>query len=600
MASLRGIRFAPPTEEEVINGVAQELSGKVGVEQRGESYGIDVYVESRDPVRAALIANTLVDLYLQLQTEGRFETAQRAGGWLSQRLDQLRGEVLTKERAAEAFRVRNGLSIAAGGETQTQQSGEVQGMLVSARADLAEKSARLRQVESLLRSGRSAESMADAISAPSVQALRAQAAEVQRRLVELRQRYSDEHPAVQAAMIEQQNAREQIQEEVSRIVASLRNEVEVARARLGTLQSNYGAVGDSRGENTDAIIQYRELLRQAAAARQVHESFLQRFHELTNQGALPVAHSRLVSDATPPDIPKSSLGMALLNAFMLGAFAGIAVGLLLDLLDQSIGDADDAERKLGVPTLVSVPTLRAVDYKRIPKFRQNPMDYLADKPMSGFAESLRVLRAAIMHSRSEKKLRVLAVTSAVPQEGKTTVSVCLARVAAMSGQKVLLVDCDLRHPAVSQLLGFNSESGLFEVLNGGVDWRQAIRQDPETHARILPTVASQFSPKDVFSSQPMERLVEELRNECDLVILDCPPVLAVAETRTLVTHADAVVMVARSGHTPAGAVSAALREIESTGADVLGVALNYVDFRVPGHSGYGMYYNSAAQKYYRS
>ncbi|MBL8552338.1 MAG: AAA family ATPase [Hyphomonadaceae bacterium] len=585
-----------------INRVAETVGFAIKVRQRGQSYGIEVTAEAQTPDGAARIANTLVSLYMQSQTETRFSSAQRAGSWLSERLDELRAEVLAKERAAETFRVRHGLSLASGGDQQAQ-SGEVQSMLVAARADLAERTAKLRQVETLIRNGGSAESMADALNSASVVQLRSQAGDAARRLAELQQRYSDEHPAVRAAMTELQNTRSQIQEEVSRIVGNFRNEVEVSRARLSTLEQNFGSADGVRGENSDAIIQYRELVRQAAAARQVHEGFLQRFHEVANQGELPVANSRLVSDATPPRFPiRPSLGMTLINALLLGLFVGIAVGLLMDMLDNSLSTSEDVEHKIGVSALVSVPLLHAKDFKGLPEFRQNPLDYLADKPMSGYAESLRVLRSSLIHAHGDKKLRVVALTSALPQEGKTTVSMCLARVAAMSGQKVVLVDCDLRHPAVSQVLGFDSDQGLFEVLTNGVDWRQAIRQDPETHARVLPTVASQFSPRDVFSSQSMQRLMAELRAECDLVILDCPPILAVAETRTLVTHADSVVLVARAQKTPVAAVRAALREVELTGSEVMGVALNGVDFRSPGQLGFGnsLYYNEAAQRYYRS
>jgi polysaccharide biosynthesis transport protein len=221
--------------------------------------------------------------------------------------------------------------------------------------------------------------------------------------------------------------------------------------------------------------------------------------------------------------------------------------------------------------------------------------------MSGFAEALRVLRTSIIHARLDKKVRVLAITSAVPNEGKTTLSLCLARIAAMSGQKVLLIDCDLRRCSLSESLGYEPQAGLLDVLSGELDWRSAVENDPESAAHFLAAISTNFSPKDVFSSRAMAQLIADVREVYDLVILDCAPVLAIAETRIIVTHADVVALVARSDKTPAAAVRTALREVQNAGAEILGVALNYVDPRRPGRTGYGdtLYYQYGKKSYYR-
>src|SRR5690606_4029097 len=155
--------------------------------------------------------------------------------------------------------------------------------------------------------------------------------------------------------------------------------------------------------------------------------------------------------------------------------------------------------------------------------RRNPADYLVDKPASGFAESLRVLRTSLMHARVDRKPEVIVVTSAVPNEGKTTMSLCLARISAMSGQRVVLVDCDLRRHSASELVAASARIGLLDVLSGQGDWRGALVQDPASQAFVLPALSSRFTPQEVFASAAMARLVEELRAEFDLVILDSAP-----------------------------------------------------------------------------
>ncbi len=607
MAPIQAL-LSPPAPAEIDvqsqrDQIARAVGNALSVRRRGLSYGIEVSIESRNPRRAAELVNRYVELYLSSQTEARFEASQRANDWLSQRLEELRQEVQAKERAAEAYRVANGLSIAAGGvANQAPQSEEVQTMLVQSRADLAEKEARLRQVRELLRTGGSADSLANTLSSQTINDLRTRESDLTQRVAELRQRYSAEHPTILAAETEVANVRQRINEEILRITGSLQNEVEVARSRLYSLQGSFGGVSGASDENNEAAIRYRELLRDAGAARSVQESFLQRFHEVADQGDLPIATSRVVSTATPPSSPaKPNMTSSFLMAVLLAGLAGLGLGYLIEVLDASVSSAEDAERKLGMPAVASVPALKPGDMKALAPHRRNPADYLVDKPASAFAEALRVLRTSLMHARVDRKLKVLAVTSAIPDEGKTTLSLCLARISAMSGQRVIMVDCDLRRHSLSETVAVSARTGLLDVLSGQSDWRNAVAQDPESAAHILPALSSRFTPHDVFDSEAMTRLIDELRANYDLVILDSAPVLAIAETRTIAGHADLALVVVRSDKTPAGATRTAIRELQHAGADVAGVALNYVDPRRPGRGSYGdsLYYGYS-RKYYHN
>ncbi len=603
--AINGSSTAPPRSAQALRGsVALNVSRAVSVRRRGMSYGIEVSVEASRPTDAARIANALVDLYLRSQTTARFETAQLANAWLEDQLDQLAGEVQEKEREAEAFRQLHGLSVASGaapGGDGLTQSSDVQTMLVTARADLAEKEARLRQVQELLRSGGSAESTAGALNSPVIGELRTREAELARQAADMAQRYSSEHPDLVTVRTQLEETHQRIREETGRLTQSLRNEVQIARARLGTLQGSFGSAAGANDEDNDAVIQYRQLVSEASAARVVHESFLQRYHEVSNQGELPTATSRLISTAEPPAGPsKPSLNFALIAALAAAFVCGAGAALLAEVFDGSMTSAEDVERKVGVPTIASIPVLKTTDYRGMARHQRNPADYLVEKPMSAFAEALRVFRTSMMHARLDRKVRVLAVTSAVPNEGKTTLSVSLARICAMSGQRVLLVDCDLRRQSLGELLDLKAATGLVHVLQGETEWRRAIVEDRDSGAHVLPAVSGAFTPRDLFSSPAMEALIDDLRENYDLIVLDCAPVLAIAETRLIVGHADAVALVARSEKTHAGAVRTALREVENSGAHVLGIALNCVDPGAPGRGTYGdtLYYRYAKTKYY--
>jgi capsular exopolysaccharide synthesis family protein len=493
------------------------------------------------------------------------------------------------------------LSLAAGGQDQ-QQSTEVQTMLAAARADLTEKEARLRQVEALIAQGGSADLIAGAANSALITTLRANEAEMQRRQTELEQRYGELHPEVQSGRVELANLRQRIDGEISRITTGLRNEVEIARRRLVSLQGNFGSETGTFNGNSDAVIQYRQLVREAQAARTVHQSFLQRYQEVESQRALPVTSARLVSSASMPSAPSSpNLDSALRTAIFFALALGIGVGFLVEFLDSSVSSATEIERKLGATALASIPKLKETEYRTLAPDQRHPAGYLVEKPMSGFAEAFRVLRTSIMHARVDNPVRVLAVTSALAEEGKTTVSLCLARIAALSGQRVALIDCDLRRQSIATVLDAAPQHGLLDVLMGRVAWRNAVSEDSETSAHLLMGPPASFSPLDLFSSQSMGQLIGEMRGVYDLVILDCAPVLQVADARTAAAQADLAMVVVRSEKTPSTAVKTAIRELQKAGAQVHGVALNCVRPIVLGRGAYSnsLYYgHSKKNKYY--
>jgi exopolysaccharide transport family protein len=581
--------------------IARHLARNIGVRRREPSYAIEISATSLSARRAAEIANGVASAYLEAQTASQFASTQRANEWLSQRVSELAAEVQAKERAAEEFRVQAGLSLAAGGAEQ-QQSTEGQTMLAAARADLTEREARLRQVEALIAQGGSADLIAGAANSALITTLRANEAEMQRRQAELEQRYGELHPEVQSGRVELENLRQRIEGEISRITTGLRNEVEISRRRLASLQGNFGAETYTFQGNNDEVIQYRQLLREAQAARTVHQSFLQRFQEVESQTALPMTQARLVSTAAPPGGPSSpDLNAALRTAILLALVIGIGLGFLVEFLDSSIANASEVERKLGVTAIASVPKLKNTEYRTLAPDQHHPAGYLVDKPMSGFAETFRVLRTSIMHARIDNPVRVVAVTSALSDEGKTTVSLCLARIAALSGQRVALIDCDLRRQSVATVLDATPQSGLLDVLMGKMSWRTAINEDEETSAHLLMGPPAAFTPLDLFSSQAMAQLLSDMRGVYDLVIMDCAPVLHVADTRNAASLADLTIMVVKAEKTPATAVRTAIKELQNAGAHLHGVALNCVKPVPIGRGAYSnsLYYgHSKKNKYY--
>ncbi len=309
--------------------------------------------------------------------------------------------------------------------------------------------------------------------------------------------------------------------------------------------------------------------------------------------------ARVVSHAkipNAPSYPKKNLNVLL--GLMFGLLAGAGAIFLAEALDNGIATSEDIERLFGVASLGSVPLLSSTGGIRDSGL--SPAEAIVEKPLSAFAEAFRNLRTSIIYSRVDKQVRVIAVTSSLPGEGKTTTAFCLGRTMAMSGSRTVVVDCDVRRRNINRLLGDEPAVGLMEVLAGTATLDQALVPDRASGAWFLPLARSAFTPKDLFGGAAMNNLLAELKKRFEFIVLDTAPVIPVADTRSLAPKADVVVFLAQWRKTPRKAVQAAFELLSSVGADISGIALTQVDVREQAKYGYGDagYYYRAYRKYY--
>jgi capsular exopolysaccharide synthesis family protein len=554
--------------------VIEDLSQAIEVVRRADTFMIEIRAQSSDPQRAHLIANTYADIYIASQLDMSADSAQQENSMLSRRLAELRQDAQLKANAVEAYRAEAGLDAAPeGGAPISGLYGQIQ----QAQADLSEREARQRQLQGMRESGATLDAISSAFVSPALDRLRVREADIERRQTELETRYLPTHPAVQAVRSERRELDGQIERELRRFASALAAETTRARAQLQSLQQSMRPAAPAATPDEDASDRLRELERDATAARELYESYLERIRQSTGQSEFSAPTARLLTYASLPVSPTSpKWGAALAAALAVGLLLAILAGVLAELFDRSVKNTEDLECKVGHPAIASIPTISKRMMQQLPPTERHPSGYLVGRPMSAFAEALRVLRTVIVYSKLDFSVKVVAVTSALPDEGKTTISMCLARVAAMSGQRVCVVDCDLRKQSINDVVDVETDVGILQVLAGEAPWRSAIVNDPNSDAHVLPVASSGFTPRDVFGSDAMGKLVRDLRAYYDLVILDCAPVLAVAETRILVGLADTTVLIARAGRTPIGAMRAAVAHTEAAGGKVLGIALNYV------------------------
>lgn len=579
----------------LIRDATKVLQENLEVVNTPRSYIIRISYTSENPEFAAKIANTIADEYLVDQLEAKYEMARRANEWLSKQLDDLREEVKVKEKAAEDFKIENNLTRV-GEETITQkQLIEINSKLVTARSDRSQAEARLKSVQELVGNKKGIESIADVLSSDLIQRLNEQEATVRRKIAELSNRYGPRHPNMINAQAELKDIREKLDEEAQKIVAGLKNSVNVARARVQSLEKELARLEDQAGIGNQSMITLRQLEREAAASRSLLESFLDRYKQITQQENMQIPDARIIAKAYTPKekyFPSNKIFCAV--GFAISMFLGTALVLLLEYLDRGIRNNNQLTELFGYEGFGMIPLIEK-------NKKLTPVRYASEKPLSSYGESLRSIRTAIHYSNIDNPAKTLTVLSSVPGEGKSNLSASLACVLARAGSKILLIDCDLRRSQVHSIFGQDENKGdLITFLTGKHSLDEVLHTDKETGLNYITAKSHTPSPQELLSSRNMDNLLKKVREEYDLVIIDTPPLMAVSDGAVLARKTDACVYIVQWNNTPREVVRQGLKKLENVKIKPTGMVLTQVDMKEQSKYGYGDYgyYYSRYGDYY--
>lgn len=579
----------------VIDAVVSRLT----ISNPPRSYTITVGFESASPDKAARIANGIADLYLTDQLEAKFEATQRANEWLNERIFDLRENVRASEVSAQQFREENRLiQTATAGLVSDQQLAQVNERLIDARTDLARTEARFGQISDISQSDvTDYAGLSEVLDSPLIQRLREQQSEVLRNRAELATRYGPKHPRMINVEAELSDIDNNIKIEIRKVVNGIQNEVDVARARVVALEQNLEQLTVENVALNRAQVQLRELEREAEANRVLLETFLARFKETTNQQDIQQADARIISRADVPIYP-SFPNKRLILVLVVFASAGLGVGLafLLEMLDNGYRTLEQIKQELGLRGVGIIPMLMSNKLQGT-----SVEDYLLEKPSSSFAEAHRNVHASLLYSGPRQNTpQVVMATSSVPSEGKSTFSLCYARLMAKSGMKVLLIEADLRRPVVRARLKLDeSQADLVSVLDGNEMGGQQLYKDEQSSLHIL-SGKGHPDPQKLFSSEKFAGLMAWTRENYDLVVLDTPPVLAVSDAVVLSHHVDAVLYVVQWETTPKKSVETGVNQLREAGAPLAGVVVTQVNIKRHQTYGYGDqgYYYGTKSGYY--
>jgi capsular exopolysaccharide synthesis family protein len=582
------LRATPPGDaaEERLNRLVYRFRSGLNVRRRGLTYVLEINFTSKDPARAALISQTVAELYIGDQRASRAEITTRASGWLDERLTAMRDRVRDAERAVADYKAANGIvDVTQGNKLISRQIEDLTQQLALARAKRAEARARLERAEQVSKSYTDPAALAESLQSPVIANLRQQYAEAARLNAENSALLGDRHPSLIAVRSQLQTIRRQIEQEIARIISGISHDHHVAEDREKELEQGLAKLANQSATATQADVRLHELEREAQATRSLFEQFLQRARETSEQQSLQFADARIISPALTPlrqDRPPTFILLAAAGAA--GVMLGFGLVLLMEHMRRGIRDGAEIESLTSLPYIASVPLQgsdgaeRSSWWRRLTSPKRRPAHPVSGHVMPAYMGILGSLRMRLRAGNAQQRGDVVVVISAFPQEGKSTFACNFARAAAFSGLKTLLIDGDVHNASATRDFHI-SGAGLWELLNGNASLWSAIRQDSQSALSVLGArdVATPSPRAPNFRQTALTHILADCRRHFDLIVVDSPALLPmIGSTLPLIESSDRALLIVQWEATDRQAVLESLAALGAHTRKIVGVVLNKV------------------------
>jgi succinoglycan biosynthesis transport protein ExoP len=566
------------------------------------TYVIKLDVTAPNPKSAARIADAIADAYLNGLLNSKLDTVRRDAAWLNGRLKTQRDDLIKSEDHVAAIQHQFGLvgnDAKDEGAVDRQSLGGVNQQLIGIQGDVAAIQSRYEEAIALQRSGGDLQSLPDVAGSPVIQDLQKKRADAAQRLSTLQPHYSRDFPSVKEAARGLSAIDATIALETQRIIQGLKSQYVAALAHKNALSSEMnGLVGKvTATANAEGREELREAQRIAEANRVAYEASLTRLREVQEQESRVDVEARIISAADIPDTPSFPRAVQLLPAgAVVGFLLGLGIVFALPNSKQTIESAAEVERDFSLHVLGTVPYLTEANLMHNTKPQTIP-EYLMAFPFTMFAESIRLLRYRL-HAQKRAAGHVLQVTSSVPGEGKSTIAATLAISAATGHVRTVLIDLDLHRPGSSRLLGHSATAGVSDFLMGRSPSENAVQLNDTLPMSIVGAGSVDMLRPGLVESQQLENLITKLRREYELVIIDTPPILAVADAVLISRLCDTTLLVVAWRDTPRQLVEQAVSVLRDSGAPLAGALLNKVSQKkrlTYGAENYGYHSDSGVQ-----
>ncbi|MGA2966717.1 MAG: polysaccharide biosynthesis tyrosine autokinase [Terriglobales bacterium] len=566
---------------------------------------MEIHFTSTDPQLAASAVNTLAATYVEQNFKTKFESTMRASDWLSKQLVDLQMKVETSQEKLVRYQKEH--EILGTDEKQniiTEKLDELNKEMTAAESDRMQKEAVYRQTQSndpeVVAAAIVSDTAGSGTNATSnlLDRLRGQQADLRIQVAELSTQLGPSYPKVAQLNSQLKEIDRQLQLETNKAVDHLKGQYQAALQRETMLRGSFEKQKQEANKLNESAIEYSILKRDLDSNRTLYEGLLEKLKEagvtagLRSNNFSIIKAARVPTSPSEPNIPRN-----LIFALVLGAISGIGLAFLLENMDNTVRTPEQAQAISELPSLGMIPLgsksgNNGAGGKRLALTASKEVVETVTqvRPQSQMAESYRALRTSLLLSNLGAPPKVIMVTSARPQEGKTTTSINTAIVLAQKGVRVLLMDADLRRPSIHKTLGMGPRSGLSNVLTGSATLPQTITISPVLpNLFIMPAGTPPPNPAELLASSNMRDLIAELREQFDHIVIDTPPTLSVTDAVVLSPRADATILVIRSGHTTKQALRRARDILMQVNAHVAGVLLNAVDLTSPDYYYYYEY-----------
>jgi succinoglycan biosynthesis transport protein ExoP len=607
---------APKSDAERVNRAVALVANGIKAQRIGQSYMIKIDFSGRDPELAAKIANEMVNAYIFDQMNAKYQASRSAGDWLQERLQNLRDQAATAERAVVQFKAKNNIVSAGGTLVSEQQLSDTSAALGKTRAQVANLQARLERMDAVRQSYQQdskdqpglpvGESFSEAMNNRIIGSLREKYLDLTNREATWAARYGQDHVSVQNIRNQIRDMRRSIADELGRIEETAKGELEIAQKGQRELETTLANALSKTQDANQAQVTLFSLEAAAKSYRSLYDSFLKQHTEAVQRQTYPISDARLISSASVVQTGPQTLKIWLTTIFA-GGMLGVGFGALRELLDRGFRTREQVKSVLNTECLALIPRVGQnpaaprLSYRGVIQMARGPKALPApsassgtpknvhrgrsrmlwnavDAPNSAYADAIRAVKLSL-DSGPDAGCQVIGLTSYMPAEGKSTIAAGVASQLAATGRRVMLIDCDVRNPSLSRTLFPDAKLGLLDVAVGEANLAQVMWRDPATNLTFLPMVpnATSRNPTEMLASRNVKLLIESLKNYCDFIIVDMAPLISTVDVLAVSRFVDSYMFVIEWGTTRMEAVRHALGNAPAVQKRMRGAVLNKVD-----------------------
>ncbi|MFZ5998204.1 MAG: GumC family protein [Nitrospirota bacterium] len=566
-----------------IDRLAKVISENIEVKPVKNSKIVEIRYLAPNPELARSITNTIARAYIEELLELNMSSTRYALQWMTKKAEEEREKLDRSEKNLQEYvKNRNIITMENKIAVIPQKLSELNSQLIQAETKKKQLETLYTKVKSISNDLDEAETISVIASDLSLQAIKQQIIKSEQNIMEMSQKYGKKHPAMTRALEDLNVLKAKREQEIRRIIDSIKNEYEMAKANVATLNRFLGETKSEALNVNEKFMEYGSINREVETNRQLYDALVKKIKEqsITEQGQ--TVNVLVVEKAETPKSPaKPRKALNLLLGLIVGAFGGIGAAFFVEYLDNTVKSPEEVETKLGVPVF------GVITMNKTPNAVTEGI--VVREPTSIITENYKAIRTALLLSSAERPPKRILVTSMSPEEGKTTTSINLAMAIAQSEYKVLLIDADLRKPRLHKVFGLNNTKGLSTYLAGASDM-SITQKGPLSGLSVITSGPIPPNPSELLGSNRMNELLTALSGQYDMIICDSPPLLSVADSLILSKTVEGTIIVTRAGKVTYDEMKRGLKSLYDLKAHVLGIVINALDVKKNDYY-YQRYYN---------